>query len=75
MIYIAVTLTVGMTTMIQAAEPDDDGLFTIHFECGDDGRQNCIPITPAWNCAIRMYEPREAIPDGKWTFPAIEPAS
>jgi len=55
------------------AEPDADGSITIRF--GDcDGAGNCLPITPGWNYAIRMYEPRPEILDGSWTFPEIEPA-
>jgi len=56
-----------------SAEPNTDGTFTIHFGGCDDGRVNCIPITPGWNYAIRMYQPREEILEGRWTFPEIEP--
>jgi hypothetical protein len=28
---------------------------------------------PGWNYAVRMYEPREAILDGTWTFPKLVP--
>ncbi len=56
------------------AEPNDDGSTTIHFGACEDGRINCIPITPGWNYAIRMYQPREEIQSGEWTFPVIEPA-
>ena len=55
-----------------SAEPNKDGSITIHFGGCDDGRVNCIPITPGWNYAARMYSPREAILDGSWKFP--EPA-
>lgn len=56
----------------ETASPGDDGAYTIHFGSCDDGRENCIPITPGWNYAIRMYQPREEILDGRWRFPAIE---
>jgi hypothetical protein len=56
-----------------SAEANPDGTFTIHFGGCDDGRVNCIPITPGWNYAIRMYQPREEILEGRWTFPEIEP--
>jgi hypothetical protein len=56
-----------------SAEPNDDGSITIHFGGCNDDRVNCIPITPGWNYAIRMYQPRQEILDGEWTFPAIEP--
>ena len=41
----------------------------------DDGRVNCIPITPGWSYAVRMYQPHEEIIDGSWTFPAFEPVN
>jgi hypothetical protein len=55
------------------AERNDDGSYTLHFGSCEDGRVNCIPITPGWNYAARMYSPREAILDGSWTFPEPEP--
>jgi len=58
-----------------SARPNDDGSYTIRFGGCEDGRANCIPITPGWNYAIRMYQPRKEILDGSWIFPAIEPAS
>jgi hypothetical protein len=57
------------------AEPNDDGSITIHMGACDDGRVNCIPITPGWSYAVRLYQPREEILDGSWTFPALEPAN
>lgn len=51
------------------AEPNDDGSTTIHFGGCQDGRINCIPVTPGWNFAVRMYQPREEILNGDWTFP------
>ncbi|HSN53832.1 MAG TPA: DUF1214 domain-containing protein, partial [Candidatus Sulfomarinibacteraceae bacterium] len=56
-----------------SAETNEDGSFTLHFGGCVDGRVNCIPITPGWNYAIRMYEPRAAILDGSWRFPAPTP--
>lgn len=56
-----------------SAKPNEDGSCTIHFGGCDDGRVNCIPISPGWNYAIRMYEPGEEILDGSWTFPEIVP--
>ncbi len=57
-----------------SAEPNEDGGYTLHFGgCGDD-RINCIPISPGWNYAIRMYEPRVEILDGSWHFPAPHPS-
>ncbi len=55
------------------AEPNADGSFTIHFGSCDDGRINCIPITPGRSYAVRLYEPREEILDGSWNFPEPVP--
>jgi hypothetical protein len=55
-----------------SAKPDDDGSFTINFGGCDDGRMNCIPITPDWNYAVRLYKPRAEILDGSWVFPKPE---
>ena len=57
-----------------SAMPNADGSYTINFGGCGDGRVNCIPITPGWNYAIRLYEPRPEILDGSWTFPAPTPA-
>ena len=51
------------------ADPNEDGSYTIHFGGCDDGRMNCIPITDGWNYTIRLYQPRQEILDGEWTFP------
>jgi hypothetical protein len=56
-----------------SAQPNADGSYTIHFGGCSDGRVNCIPISPGWNYAIRMYEPRAEILDGSWRFPAFRP--
>lgn len=55
----------------KTAEPNDDGGVTIHFGGCKDGRVNCIPITAGWNYAIRMYEPREEVQNGRWVFPQL----
>jgi hypothetical protein len=56
-----------------SAKPNDDGSYTLHFGGCEDGRVNCIPISPGWNYSLRLYQPREAILDGTWTFPPIAP--
>jgi len=58
-----------------SAKPNKDGTITIHFGSCKDGRFNCIPISPGWNYAIRMYKPRKEILNGKWTFPKVLPTS
>jgi len=55
-----------------SAKSNEDGSFTIHFG-GDPKSVNYLPITKGWNYAVRMYQPREEILDGFWTFPSIEP--
>ncbi len=55
-----------------SATPNNDGSYTLHFGGCDDGRINCIPITPDWNYTIRLYQPRAEILDGSWTFPDFE---
>ena len=57
------------------AEPNDDGTITIHLGGCDDGRVNCIPVTPGWSYAVRLYQPREDILNGSWTFPSFEPVN
>lgn len=57
-----------------SATPNEDGSITIHFGGCDDGRMNCIPVTPGWNYTVRLYQPRAEILDGSWTFPELEPA-
>jgi hypothetical protein len=56
-----------------SAKANADGSYTINFGGCEDGRINCIPISPGWNHAIRFYEPGEAILDGSWKFPKITP--
>lgn len=58
-----------------SAKPNDDGSITIHMGSCDDGRVNCIPITPGWSYAVRLYQPRQETRDGSWSFPEIQPAS
>lgn len=57
------------------AKPNDDGSFSIHFGGCDDGPINCLPVTPGWNYAVRLYKPRPEILDGSWVFPKFEPAN
>lgn len=56
-----------------SADANDDGSYTIHFGGCEDGRANCIPTSPGWNYAARMYEPRQEILDGSWEFPKPKP--
>jgi len=56
-----------------SARPNADGSYTIHFGGCEDGRVNCIPITPDWSYTIRLYQPRKEILDGSWRFPKPSP--
>ncbi|HBS49030.1 MAG TPA: hypothetical protein DEA05_02575 [Rhodobacteraceae bacterium] len=58
-----------------SATPNEDGSYTIHFGACEDGRINCIPVTPGWNHTVRLYQPRAEILDGSWTFPEIVPVN
>lgn len=53
------------------AKPNDDGSFTIHFG-GDPESINHLPISDGWTYLIRLYQPRQEIVDGEWTFPKAE---
>jgi len=55
------------------AKANDDGAITIHFGGCKDGRVNCLPISEGWNYVVRMYEPRNEIVNGSWTFPVPKP--
>ncbi|PYG33184.1 DUF1214 domain-containing protein [Pelagimonas varians] len=54
---------------------NEDDTMTVHFGGCDDGRVNCLPLMEGWNYTVRMYQPSEAILDGSWTFPAIQPVN
>lgn len=54
------------------AKKDADGAVTIHFG-GDPGASNYLPITKGWNYAVRLYQPKREIIDGKWRFPEAQP--
>ncbi|MBB93124.1 MAG: hypothetical protein CML68_00755 [Rhodobacteraceae bacterium] len=58
-----------------SATPNEDGSYTIHFGACEDGRNNCIPLTPGWNYTVRLYQPRAEILDSSWTFPPIDPVN
>jgi len=49
-----------------------DGSITIHFG-GDPKQSNYLPIMDGWNYIVRLYQPSQAIVDGKWKFPAPQP--
>jgi hypothetical protein len=53
------------------AKKNEDGSITIHFG-GDPKQSNFLPIVPGWNYIVRLYQPRQEILDGSWTFPNAE---
>ena len=55
------------------AKKGADGSITIHFG-GDPKADNYIPIMEGWNYLVRLYQPKKAILDGSWTFPAAKVA-
>jgi hypothetical protein len=56
-----------------SGKPNKDGSFTVHFGGCKDKRVNCLPLTEGWNYAVRLYQPRKEILDGKWKFPGPTP--
>jgi hypothetical protein len=53
------------------AKKNEDGSITIHFG-GDPKQPNFLPIVPGWNYIVRLYQPRQEILNGTWTFPNAE---
>jgi hypothetical protein len=51
------------------ARKNADGSYTIRFGGCTASTENCLPIMDGWNYLVRLYEPREEILDGKWSFP------
>ena len=46
---------------------------TINFG-GNPGAINNLPITPGWNYIVRMYQPKQEIISGAWSFPKAQSA-
>ena len=55
----------------KAATRNADGSITIHFG-GDPNNANHLPTPEGWNCIIRLYQPRQELLDGEWSFPEFE---
>ena len=55
------------------AEKNADGSITINAGGCEDGRINCIPITPGWNYVARVYRPKSEVVSGEWVFPEMQP--
>lgn len=50
-----------------------DGSVDIQFGGCDGSVPNCLPVTPGWTAAVRLYRPRPEILSGKWKFPDAQP--
>ena len=55
------------------AQPDADGRITINFGGGPKAINN-LPIIPGWSYIVRMYQPKQEIVNGSWSFPKAQPA-
>jgi len=51
----------------RTAKPNADSTFTIRFG-GDPKALNYMPVMDGWNYTVRLYQPKEEILSGKWTF-------
>ena len=63
-------------TCIQASK-EADGSSKIAMASVDDCKKllekkpdaNCLPTTPEWNYAVRLYVPEEEVYNGSYSFP------
>jgi hypothetical protein len=52
------------------AKKNSDNSITVSFG-GQPDNINYIPIVDGWNYVVRLYQPREEVLDGSWTFPSL----
>jgi hypothetical protein len=55
------------------AKPNTDGSVTIQFGGDPKDAPNFLAIQPGWNYVIRLYRPQQAILDGTWNVPDLQP--
>ncbi len=55
------------------AKPNPDGSYTLNFGTNPEGKKNFLYVMDGWNYTVRLYRPRKAVLDGKWTFPEPRP--
>lgn len=55
------------------AVSETDGSVIVHLGGCADGRPNCLGLMDGWNYTVRLYQPRQEILDGMWSFPAVRP--
>ena len=56
------------------AKPNKDGSVTVNFGTSPDGKDNFLYVMDGWNYVVRLYQPREEVLNGKWSFPEPQPA-
>ncbi|WP_078282125.1 DUF1254 domain-containing protein [Mycobacteroides franklinii] len=49
------------------------GETAVQFGGCADGVVNCLPVTPGWNYAVRLYRAQPQVLDGRWVFPEAQP--
>ncbi len=55
------------------AQKSADCSIDVQFGGCNGSHTNCIPITPGWNVAVRLYRPRPTVLNGTWRFPELQP--
>jgi hypothetical protein len=55
------------------AQKDASGAVAIQFGGCDGKVPNCLPISDGWNYSLRLYRPRAAVIENRWTPPTPEP--
>ncbi|WP_048127501.1 DUF1214 domain-containing protein [Methanosarcina sp. WH1] len=55
------------------AKPNTDGSVIVNFGTSNDGKENFLYVMDGWNYVVRLYQPREEILNGTWTFPEPQP--
>jgi hypothetical protein len=55
------------------AKRNGDGAVTIQFGDCEKNTPNCLPVMSGWNFTMRFYRPRQAILDGSWKVPVLQP--
>jgi len=53
------------------AKKNANGSVTIQFGGDPRNASNYLPITPGWNCLLRLYRPRASVLNGTWKMPAL----
>jgi hypothetical protein len=55
------------------AKSNEDGSVTVNFGTAPGGKENFLYVVNGWNDAVRLYQLREEILNGKWKFPEPQP--